>query len=426
MRWILMLSASFFLVGTAVADWPQFRGPGGQGHANAPGLPTTWGERRNVRWKTAVEGRGWSSPVIRGQQIWLSTATEAGRSLRALCFAVETGRLVRNIELFRHPKPGPLHAKNSYATPTPVIDNDRIYFHFGPRGTACVSRQGEILWKNDRLRYQQPYSSASSPVLFRDRLFLTCDGGDEQFIAALDKMTGRVIWSTPRAHNEAARLRSRSGDRRGYATMSYSTPLVIEAGGRNQLVSPGADLVAAYDVLTGEELWWYGYDGFSLVARPVFGHGLVYVVGVVDQGKHELYAIRPEARGELGQNDLVWQLEQNCPHVPSPLLVGDYLYLIRDNGVASRIDARSGRLQWKRRLGGNYSASPIYADGRIYCFSEEGKTTVFAPSAPFRQLATNQLQGRILASPAVTGQSLVLRTDTDLYRLERVDGNGPP
>ena len=418
MKNLLLLNGWLLLGSVACADWPQFRGPGGQGHAAARNLPIEWGETRQVRWKTMVPGSGLSSPVTRGQQIWMTTSLEGGRSLRALCFAADSGSLVHNIELFRGPESRPLHAKNSYATPTPVIDRERVYFHFGARGTACLSQQGEVLWKNDRLRYQQPYSAASSPVLFSDRLFLTCDGGDEQFVVALSKLSGKVIWSTPRAHNEAARARARTDARRGYATMSYSTPLVVQSNGQYQLVSPGADVVAAYDVKTGKELWWYGYDGFSLVARPVFGHGLVYVVGVVEQGRHELYAIRPESRGQLREKDLVWRLTQNCPHVPSPLLIGEYLYLIRDNGVASCVDAKTGKIQWQQRLGGNYSASPIYADGKIYCFSEEGKTTVMIPGTRFDRLAASQLEGRILASPAVTGKALIIRTDSHLYRLE--------
>ena len=426
MKNLLLLYGWLILVSVASADWPQFRGPDGQGHAAAVDLPTNWDEVRHVRWKRPVPGRGLSSPVIRGDQIWMTTARDEGHSLRALCFAADSGNLVREIELFRAADAGPLHAKNSYATPTPVIGDAGVYFHFGMRGTASLSHQGEVLWKNDRLRYHQPYSAASSPVMFSDRLFLTCDGGDEQFVVALSKRSGNVIWSTPRAHNEAARVRSRTGARRGYATMSYSTPLVVRANAEYQLVSPGADLVAAYDVKTGEELWWYGYDGFSLVARPVFGHGLVYVVGVVKQGRHELYAIRPESRGQLKEEDLAWRLTQNCPHVPSPLLIDEYLYLIRDNGVASCVDAKTGEIEWQQRLGGNYSASPIYADGKIYCFSEEGKTTVILPGPKFEQLAVNQLEGRILASPAVTGNSLIIRTDTHLYRLEKKSSGAIP
>ncbi len=419
MRNLLLLYGWLILGSTASADWPQFRGPDGQGHAEAVDLPTKWDEVRHVRWKRPVPGRGLSSPVIRGQQIWMTTAQEAGLSLRALCFATDSGDLVHDVELFRATEAGPLHAKNSYATPTPVIGAARVYLHFGMRGTAALSHQGELLWRNDRLRYHQPYSAASSPVLFSDRLFLTCDGGDEQFVVAVNKRSGKVIWSTPRAHNEAARVRARTEARRGDATMAYSTPLVVHANGEYQLVSPGADVVAAYDVKTGKELWWYGYDGFSLVARPVFGHGLVYVVGVVEQGRHELYAIRPESRGQLKEEDLAWRLTQNCPHVPSPLLIGGYLYLIRDNGVASCVDAKTGGVEWQQRLGGNYSASPIYADGKIYCFSEEGKTTVLLPGPEFKRLAVNQLEGRILASPAVAEKALFIRTDTHLYRLQK-------
>lgn len=404
--------------GTGDAGWPQFRGTGGQGHGDATDLPAAWTEKHNIGFKVAVPGKGWSSPVVGGEHIWMTTATEGGRSLRALCFDRDDGRLLHNVELFRHDQPGPLHAKNSFATPTPVIDGNRVYFHFGPRGTACVSDTGRIVWKNTSLEYSQPYSGASSPILFRDRLILTCDGGDVQFVVALEKRSGKVLWLTRRAHNQAARVRARTGKRKGYATMSYATPLVINSGGVHQLVSPAADLVAGYDVATGRELWWFGYDGFSLVARPVSGHGLVYVVGVIDQGRPELYAIRTRSRGKLTRDDLAWQLAEGCPQVPSPLLIGNELYLVKDNGVASRVDALTGKVGWKHRLGGNYSASPLFADGKIFFFSEEGKTTVIRPAASFRAIAINQLDGRILASPAATGRALFIRTDTCLYRIQ--------
>jgi outer membrane protein assembly factor BamB len=223
------------------------------------------------------------------------------------------------------------------------------------------------------------------------------------------------VWKTPRRHLEEAR-------QQGKRVMSYSTPLLIEVDGDHQIVSPAAEHVAAYDAMTGKELWWYRYDGFSLVARPVYGHGMVFVVGVEGPPQPALYAIRPSMRGEITADELVWRLTDGIPHVPSPLLIEDKLYVIKDDGVATCVEATSGKTLWKKRIGGNYSASPIYADGRIYFVSEEGKATIIQASAQFRTLSTNNLEGRFLASPAISGNALFLRTDEYLYCVQRQHG----
>lgn len=403
------------------ADWPQFRGPDGQGHSSARGLPLDWSESENVNWKVPIPGTGWSSPVIAGHQIWITTAVEEGRSLRAVCVERNSGRTLHDIEVFRIERSGAIHGKNSYATPTPVLEDDRAYVHFGEYGTACLSTSGEMIWKTTSLEYHQPYAAASSPVLFGDRLILSCDGTDVQFLAALDKRTGTVVWKRMRQHLDAARDKAEkmAGSREGFALMAYSTPLVIDVGGAPQLVSPGADHVAAYNLESGEEIWWLEYDGFSLVARPVHGRGMVFVVGTQAHATEPiLYAIRPDGRGDVAKSGIVWSLSQGVGHVPSPLLVGEELYLLSDLGIVTCLDAKTGRVQWKERIGGNYSASPIAADGRIYFFSENGEAVVLATGKQFKLLTRNRLDGRFMASPAVAGQALFLRTDTHLYRIE--------
>ena len=406
---------------TAFADWPQFRGPNGQGHSDAKGLPIEWSETQNVTWKVQIPGTGHSSPVIAGDQVWMTTAVDKGRSLRAICVDRRTGRLMHNIELFRRGQPGPLHSKNSYATPTPVLDGKHVYIHFASTGTWCLSTSGEVHWKNTALKFRQPYSGASSPILFGELLILTCDGTDMQFMTALNKRTGAVIWKTSRLHLAETRVKADSmkGQRKRYALMAYSTPLVIQVSGVPQLVSPAADHVAAYDARTGREIWWAGYDGFSLVARPVFGHGLIFAVGVENQGTPVLYAIHPDTRGEVTRSQLAWRLTSAVSHVPSPLLIGEELYMVSDKGIATCLDAKTGRIHWKHRIGGNYSASPVFADGRIFVFSEAGKTIVLSPGLKFQQLASNQLAGPFMASPAVAGRAFFLRTGTHLYRIEK-------
>ena len=357
-----------------------------------------------------------SSPVISGDQIWITTARQEGRSLRAICVHRSSGLIIRDVELFRLTEAGPRHAKNSFATPTPILEDGCIYVHFGNKGTACLSSEGKVLWKTSELDYSQPYGGASSPVLFEDLLILTCDGMDRQFIVALHKRTGRVVWKTSRQHLEEALVKDRMAteSRRGFAFMSYSTPLVIDVNGEPQLVSTAAEHVAAYDARTGKEIWWHAYDNFSQVTRPIYTHGLVFVTTSQDM----LYAIRPEARGEVLGTQLAWKLSRGAPHVPSLLVVGDELYLFNDRGVATCVDAKTGHVHWKKRIGGNYSASPIYADGRIYVCSEEGKVSLLVPGKEFKLLGTNDLDGKILASPAVAGQALFLRTLTHLYRID--------
>jgi outer membrane protein assembly factor BamB len=418
MRLYVLFAVLFFYLTPARADWPQFRGPEGQGHAVAQDLPDEWNETKNVAWKVPVAGIGHSSPVICDDQIWLTTAVEDGCSLHAVCIECGTGRMVHDVELFRVEEPGRIHAKNSYATPTPLIDGDRVYVHFGVIGTACLSTgSGELVWKQTGLAYTQPYAGASSPVLYEDVIILNCDGTDEQFVVALNKWNGQIVWQTPRAHLEEQKRDL--GESGGFALMAYATPLVINVEGVPQVVSPAADHVAAYDARTGEEIWWLEYKGFSEVARPIYSQGILVIAGFENVSERVLYAVRPDGRGDIRQTHLLWTLEEGIPHVPSPLVVADELYLLADDGIVTCLDVVSGEEHWKERIGGKFSASPIYADGKICLCSEAGKTTLLTPGKEFHRLAQNQLDGSLLASPAAVGRALYLRSDTHLYRIEK-------
>jgi len=380
-------------------EWPQFRGPDGQGHAAGRDLPTTWGETANIAWKVAVPGLGWSSPVIRDGQVWLTTAVRDGRSLRALCLDRGNGKVLHEVEVFSLQKAGSRHPKNSHATPTPVLEGDRVYVHFGPHGTACLNTAGRILWKTT-LKYSPLYGPASSPVVFGDLLIITCDGTDVRYTVALDKKTGKVRWKQTRA--------GRNSD---------ATPLVVRVAGGPQVVCNVAERVVAYNPRTGQELWSVKQgDNFAQVPRPVYGHGLVFVCG--GYFSPVLQAIRPDGRGDVTATRVAWSVHQAVPLTPSPLLSGDELYLVSDQGIASCLDARTGKLHWRQRLGGAFSASPVFADGKIYLLNEDGATVVLAPGKRFQKLATNKLEGRTLASLAVSGRAIYLRTDRHLYRIE--------
>lgn len=399
------------------ADWPQFRGPDGQGHSSEDGIPVHWSEQKNVTWKSAVPGQGWSSPVIAGNQVWMTSSNEDGMSLRAVCLDATAGRLLHDVEVLQPTEPGRHHKLNGYASPTPVLDGSHVYVHFGPRGTACLDTTGKIVWQNTEFSYNAFQGAGSSPILHEDLLILTCDGTDNQFLAALDKRTGKTKWHQPRAHLEAATARDakRPVDAR-ISKMAYSTPLVQAVDGVTQLVSTGADHVAAYDLRTGSEIWWMPYTGFSLVCRPSYGNGLFYVVGSVAQDHFCVYAVRPGS-GQVPEEQVVWQRSKGIAHVPSPLLVGQELFLLDNSGVAACVDALTGQEYWRERLGGNHDASPIEVCGRIYFCNRDGKTTVMHAGREFKILAANQLEGTFKASPAVNDGALFLRSDTHLYRI---------
>jgi sugar lactone lactonase YvrE/enterochelin esterase-like enzyme len=420
--------------GWAADPWPQWRGPAGQGHAEAAhDLPVAWSESENVRWKTPLPGRGWSSPVIGGGIVWMTTAVEqpagadertrrlAGNtgnqplnvsgplSLRALGVDLETGRLVHDVELLAVADPQPIHALNSYASPSPVLAGERLYCHFGDYGTACLdTRTARVLWTNRDLRLNHENGPGSTPVLWRDKLIVHVDGSDTQAIAAFDAATGKLAWKTPR-----------SGTLRDDPQLkkAYGTPLVLPLGGRDVVVSPAADWLYGYDPATGRELWKlaYGGLGFSIVPRPVFAHGLFFMSTSFMQP--ELLALR------LGDGtaapEIAWRERKAAPTMPSPLVVGDELLMVSEKGIATCLDARTGESRWSERLGGNFSSSPLAADGRIYVGNREGKTFVLRPGVAFELLATNELDGGIFATPAAVGRGLYLRTEKALYRLEK-------
>lgn len=393
------------------AEWTQFRGPEGNGHAVATGIPLQWSDSLNVTWKQPVPGQGWSSPVVSDGTIYLTAAVpvddhEGDFSLRLLSFLAKTGEQLNSVEIFYQeaanaPK---IHSKNSHASPTPIIDGDRVYVHFGHQGTACVSREGKILWKTQELAYAPVHGNGGSPIIVDDLLIFSCDGAQDPFVVGIEKVTGKLHWKTPRKSDVSRKF-------------SFTTPILIEVEGARQLISPGSGEVSALDPQTGEELWRVDYgDGYSVIPKPVFANGLVFIC--TGYNRPNLLAIRPDGRGDVTETHVVWQTDRQAPHTPSLLVVGDELYMVADKGVASCLDTQTGKLYWEERLGGNYSASPLYVDGRIYFQSEDGDTTVIAPGREYHKLATSQLGEQTLASYGVVDNALLIRSEKHLYRIE--------
>ena len=392
-------------------DWTEFRGPTGQGHSTATGLPVHWSDTENVRWKVDVPGKGWSSPIVLNGRIYLTTAVlpEGGmgndRSLRALCLDSASGKTIWDVEVFNQTDADThAHGKNSHASPTPITDGQHVYVHFGTKGTACLTLDGRVVWRNRELLYDPRHGSGGSPILVDDSLVVSCDGHDVQFVAALDRKTGEIRWKKERPSSDSIKK------------FAFCTPLFIEAGGRRQIVSVGANSVVAYDPAGGNEIWMLRHAGYSTIPRPVFAHGLVYVCTSFDQSR--LLAIRPDGRGDVSDTHVEWESQRGAPHSPSLLVVGDDLYAISDKGILSCFEAETGDVRWTHRVGGNFSASPLFADGKIYLQSEEGVGTVFAPGAEYKELARNDMQAPSLASYAVDGSALLIRTEGQLFRIE--------
>jgi outer membrane protein assembly factor BamB len=409
-------------------NWPEHRGPRGDGTSMSTGLPITWSETNHVKWKTEIKGRGWSSPVIWGKQVWVSTATPDGKELYALRVDRETGRITLDKKLFDVVKPQYAHPFNSYASPTPAIQEGRIYVTFGSPGTACLDTgTGEVLWERRDIECNHFRGAGSSPILYEGRLYLNFDGSDHQFLMALDQKTGRTVWRTERSIDFKDLGPDGKPQLEGDMRKAYATCRIGTFDGVTQLLSEGAKAMYAYDPLTGAELWRVEERTSQAAGtRPAVGNGLVFVPTGWSLG--EVLAIRPGRKGEMidanareksdTQLQIAWKAKKCVPKKPSLTFHEGLLYAIDDNGVATCWEAATGDVLWNERIGGNYSASPLLAEGRLYFFSEEGKATVAAAGRQFEKLGESVLEDGFMASPAVSGKALYLRTKTSLYRIE--------
>jgi len=416
---IITIVALFLTSLAAHAGWTQFRGPANDGHVTDPGLPTTWSETNNIVWKTEIPHRGWSTPVILNGQVWLTTATLDGHDFYALCLDAETGKILYNERLFHCDNPEPLgNNVNCYASPSPTIEPGRVYVHFGSYGTACLDTATfKVLWKRDDLPCRHYRGPASSLILFENLLILTMDCVDHQYLVALDKATGQTVWKTNRSvpwndEHLTSKL-AKDGDLR----KAHSTPVIVTINGKLQMLSSGAKATYAYDPRTGKELWRVQHQGaWSAAPLPLYSHGLVLLV--TGLGKTELYAVRPDGQGDVTDTHIVWKFDKGVCKTASPIIVGDLLYMVSDDGFATCVEVATGNPVWRERLGGTYASSPICANGLLYFTNQQGKTTVIKPGRTFEVVAENKLDTGCLASPAVDGKALYLRTKTHLYRIE--------
>jgi len=393
------------------ADWPEFRGPTGQGIATETRLPLTWNDQENVAWKIPVEGVAWSSPAIVDGKIFLTTAVEKGDdqknwTLRALALDERTGKRLWEKDLFEHNSEVQIHSKNSHASPTPLVADGVVYVHFGPHGTAALTTAGEVLWKTNELEYGPQHGNGGSPALAGDLLVICCDGRDVQYVVGLERKTGKIRWKTPRDTKPS----------RGF---SFSTPLIITVGGRTEAVCPGSDAVFAYDPATGQEIWRVRYaDGYSVVPRPIYAGGLVFVC--TGYNKPKLLAIDPSGEGDVTETHLKWEVDKGIPHNPSIVAVGSEAYCVSDAGIAICVDLASGKIHWQQRLGGNYSASPLATAAHVYLQDEAGRAIVIKTGTTFEKVSENEFvkNERTFASYAVDDGALFIRSEHHLFRIQ--------
>jgi outer membrane protein assembly factor BamB len=407
---IALLLCGLCLSATASADdnWPRFRGPTGDGQSKATGLPLKWSEKENVVWKTAIHDKGWSSPVVWGHQVWMTTGTEDGKQLFAVCVDKDSGKVLHDIQ-FEPEKPR-IHAFNSPASPTPVIEEGRIYVHFGSPCTACIdTKTGKVLWQRMDLQCDHWRAAGSSPIVYGDLLYLTFDGHDFQYVAALNKADGTTAWKKDRD----IKYHSNDGDLR----KAYGTPAIIEVNGKPQMISSAADATLAYDPRTGEEIWKVYHGGMNTATTPIYGQGLVFLT--TGDVPTFLLAVRPDGQGDVTATNIAWKSNKNVPSRPSPVLVGEHLYVVNDGGMVSCLEAKTGNAIKTVRLGGKFWASPILADGKLYCSNQEGSVFVVEANPELKIVAENQLDAGGMASPAVSGKALFVRTKTHLYRIEQ-------
>ncbi len=414
-------------------QWNQFRGPAGDGITTAKDLPTEFDEANNVRWKIAIPGSGWSSPVVWENEIWLTSGDESKKELRAICVDATSGKVVKNIKVFdmieRKVDPAYVHDSphlNSVATPTSVVEADHLFVSFGSQGLACLNRKtGDKVWERRDLRVYQPVRQGSSPIVDEKNLYVAYDGTDQQFFVALDKKTGDTRWKMDRnvSSDWEATLRARGfkpkkggGGKPGDNHKAFATAHIINVNGKRQLIAPAAEATIAYDPDTGKELWRAMHPGgFNVSARPLHAHGMVYVFTSGLTGY--LMGIRPDGSGDVTKTHVEWSTTRGTPHIPSPVIVGDLMFLVSDKGGIVRcVNAKTGDEVWKKRISGNHWASPILANGNLYFSSKDGEVAVVpaSDSAPDK-IVKNRMNASFIASPAVAGSSLILRSTTHLY-----------
>lgn len=398
-------------------NWTHLRGSNLDGHSVSKNAPVNWSETNNIIWKTAIRGVAWSSPVVFGDQIWTSSATDDGKELFAVCTDFNSGKNLREVMLFKPDSVQHIHPTNSYATPTPCIEEDFVYMHYGTYGTACINtRTFETIWTRTDLNCDHMQGAASSPILYKDLLILHIEGTDVQYLIALDKHTGKTVWKTERPQEFYRNIEP-------VYRKAYCTPIVVNVNGNDQLISNGSQLAIAYDPATGKEIWQVFYGEDSTISMPLSYGGLVFVNSgwMFPKDGSQFYcrllAVDPTGKGDVTKTLVKWEADKDVPQISTPVIVDSLIYMVHERGDLTCLNARDGNVIWKTKLKDQFNASVLYASGNIYLFSTKVKTYVIKPGLTFQLVAENQLEGQLKATPAIIRDNIIFRTDKFLYRI---------
>jgi len=397
-------------------EWTHFRGSDLNGISTETGIPVKWDETTAIAWKTPIHGRGWSSPVVLGNQIWMTTANEDGTSMDGVCVDKNSGKVIYNIELLKPDSIDGKHALNSYATPTPCIEEGFVYLDFGSYGTFCVNTtNGSLVWKRTDFKCEHVQGPGSSPIIYKELLILHYEGTDVQFIVALNKKTGELVWKKERPQEYYVPLLP-------IGKKAYITPLIITVNGKDQLISNGAAVCIAYDPLTGEEIWRIVQGEDSTIAMPIFENGTLYFytsfISPPEGEKYaELIAVNPDGKGDITKTNIKWRFKAPILQLLTPLIKDGLIYTVDTKSNLICIDAKTGAQVWTEKLKGTYNASPVYADGNLYFASTKGDILVIKAGRKFEKVAENKLTGEIWATPAIVNKSIIIRTSEFLYKI---------
>ena len=416
---------------SSTSQWSQFRGTNGTGIAEAAAQPPIqWKSDKHTVWEVEIPGIGWSSPVYSSDKVWLTSAITTKMSdaeiaeklkgdrlasfktlaasveLHAICVDISSGKILQDITLGKVDDPKPINPMNSYASPTPAISHGKVICHFGNYGTWCLDEtSGKIIWTKQFV-VKHSVGPGSSPVIFGDRVIIVCDGMDLQYVVGLDLDTGAQVWKTDRPP-----IRASDGEHR----KAYCTPILIEVNGSKQAIIPCAQWIAGYEPDTGEEIWRADHgDGFSVTPMAVYESGLI--VFSTGYRKGDLVAVDPTGSGDVTSTAIAWRA-RGGPKMPSLIGSGGQIYTISDKGILMCLNAKTGEVISRRRIGGNFSASPILAGGNLYLSSREGKMTVVECSSRLATVAINKFDDTLMASPVLVGNDLLVRTEKKLMRI---------
>lgn len=398
-------------------NWTHFRGSNLDAIAAKENIPLKWDEP-SIKWKTEIHGKGYSSPVVYDNQVWITTATPDGKELYAVCADYQTGKIIHDIKVFSPENVFGKNSINTYASPTPCIEKGFVYVNYGSLGTACIkTTDGSIAWTRTDLKCKHVQGPGSSPVIYKNLLILHFEGTDVRYIVALDKSNGRTVWQTDRPEEPYKPLPE-------IGKKAYVTPIIINVKGRDLLISNGSAVCCAYDPLTGEEVWKVIRGAESTVPMPFTEKGIVYfytgfMVDSEAPNFTEMLAVNPDGRGDITTTNIIWRKRdnQNQTQMLTPVIKDGLIYTVNTKNFLMCIDAATGEEIWSERLMGNFNASPVYVNGNVWFFSVKGDVLAIKAGRKYEVVAENHMDSGIWATPAILRNSVILRTEKDLYRI---------